>query len=479
MDAVELPVDIDSPSPAEANIARERVRASLFGGEVQRPRFGRYQLEACIGHGGMGEVYAARDEQLARTVAIKCVRSDRVSDGTRERILREARAMAKLSHPNVAAIYEVGEAQGRLFIAMERVEGVTLDQWVRDEERSWREILDAYLQAGEALAAAHAADLVHRDFKPQNAMMGVDGRVRVLDFGLVSDAREDAATLDGVDDTEDGDPTLSRATRTGSLLGSPAYMSPEQHGRRRPGPQSDQFSFCVSLHEALYGRRPFEGKTVVALRRNVVDGDLRLGNASGVPPWIRACLHRGLQNDPADRWPTMTALLEALRSDPRRRRWLIGIGVGSLAVALAIAGWQHLDRETRAQGCIDEGKASREGWGDARAQALAAGFDVVRPGPLLLKLSGLAAPSPARVGHSHGIPGDIRVPVHAVSKPDRVRRRPPPQPRRIVPRTHVVEPGLLIPLEPGVPVPLRADVDRRVHRPIRTGPRKDETPRRR
>ena len=304
----------------------------------RREQIGRYVVLKALGEGGMGVVLAAYDSDLDRKVALKILR-----DGSRDgsagavRMRREAQAMARLSHPNVAQVYEVAEDDfGRLFLAMEHIEGVTLRAWLTAQPRTWREILAVYLEAGRGLAAAHAAGLMHRDFKPDNAMLARDGRVRVLDFGL---SRLYA--------TGDDEPSLSSSGRAleltvtgvGAFLGTPAYMSPEQHEREEADARSDQFSFCVALWEALHGRRPYPGETVAELSASMRRGELVLPASGRVPAWVRRVLERGLMVEPSLRWPTMDALLAALDRDPERsqRRWLAA-AAGVVAIAGASYG---------------------------------------------------------------------------------------------------------------------------------------------
>ena len=320
---------------------------------------GRYIILGVLGRGGMGEVYAAYDPELNRKIAIKLLRAraDAATASGRTRLLREAQAIARLSHPNVVVVYDVGTFQDTVFIAMEFLEGHTLGYWLQAKQRSWREILDVFLLAGRGLVAAHAAGLVHRDFKPDNVMITKTGQVRVMDFGLAREESRDGTIaplapeqvpppsgasalvavpgadidvtmkLDGIPASEAA-PAGSGAnpagylrlklTRTGALLGTPAYMAPEQFSGGVGDARTDQFSFSVALYEGLYGRRPFAGNDVVTVMNNVVAG--RLTDApenSHVPGWIRKVLLRGMATKLDDRFPTMADLLEALSRDPR------------------------------------------------------------------------------------------------------------------------------------------------------------------
>lgn len=272
------------PSVEQRRVASE-VRSVLFG-ENERMRIGRFVVEEPLGQGGMGVVYAAHDPDLDRRVAVKLLsRAD--ADGFEARLRLEAQAMARLSHPNVAVVHEVGSHEGRVFVAMELVDGVTLRAWADDHARSWREILDVYLQAGDGLVAAHEAGLVHRDFKPDNAMLGTDGRVRVLDFGLASSRRHE----EGIDD-RDTRIARDRLTETGTLLGTPAYMAPEQIDGGGVDTRSDQFAFCVALFEALYGVRPYSGRTVGELGEAIGAGHIAAPKRSVGPAWLRRVLQR-------------------------------------------------------------------------------------------------------------------------------------------------------------------------------------------
>jgi serine/threonine protein kinase len=232
---------------------RSRIRAALFDDRPLAPeRIGRFILLDTLGEGGMGTVLEAYDETLDRKVAVKLLHPA-IAESNAKRLVREAQALAKLSHPNVVGVYEVGNVEGRTFIAMELVRGETLKQWQGQDPRpGWRECVEVYVQAGQGLAAAHAVGLVHRDFKPGNCVIDNHGRVRVLDFGLVREL--DAASVD----EPAGASTLLRPTdaaletsltRTGTVLGTVAYMPLEQLSGALADVQSDQFSFCVSLYE--------------------------------------------------------------------------------------------------------------------------------------------------------------------------------------------------------------------------------------
>src|SRR5262245_9570217 len=304
-------------------------------GKRHRPRtqIGRYAIEGILGAGGMAMVYLARDPVLDRAVALKVLRVDGDEPGA-SRLVREGQALARMSHRNVISVYEVGrESDGLIYIAMERIAGVTLAQWL-ETPRTTREILDAFAAAGRGLSAAHAAGLVHRDFKLENVMVGDDGRVCVLDFGLARVSPTPCAVHDACD--LDGDPARSGLrdalgmTDLGSVVGTPAYMSPEQWRGQRAGAESDQFSFCVALWCALTGEHPFDTSSREALRRSVLSGRIRRAAAS-LPLRLRRVLRRGLATDRRARFSSIDAIVREL--DGRRRRWV----APALAAAIATA----------------------------------------------------------------------------------------------------------------------------------------------
>ncbi len=320
---------------------------------------GRYTVLDRIGSGGMGVVYAAYDPQLDRRIALKVLHPGReldmaTSDG-RGRLLREAQSMAKLSHPNVITVHDVGTFGARVFVAMEFIDGSTLRDWL-EAPRDWPDIVEAFVKAGRGLAAAHAAGLVHRDFKPDNVLIGTDGRVLVMDFGL---ARQTSShqTIDTT--SHDSAPTPSQPpnmilTRTGAMLGTPAYMAPEQHRGAAADPLADQFSFCVALYEGLYGERPFPGRNVAALAMSILEGRIREPpKGTRVPQWMREVVLRGLSLSPPDRFPSMDALLAELQRDPPqpRRPW-VGVAV-ALGVAATITGAYLWTRPPAVDRCPD------------------------------------------------------------------------------------------------------------------------------
>ncbi len=370
---------------ALGNLPTQVGDASMLGavdGRVTRPdgvqpsrstadvtRIGRFLLLRVLGAGAMGRVHAAYDEKLDRRVAIKVLHRG-VDGGARERALREAKAMAKLSHPNVVQVYEVEEHEGKLCIAMELVEGETLERWQAQPGRSGAQILAAYRQAGEGLAAAHAVGLIHRDFKPQNAMVQPleDGgvRVRVLDFGIAQLAAgggppsEPAELLvsEGVD---------TKLTATGSLLGTPAYMAPEQFMGSNVDAAADQFAFCVALWEGLFGGRPFGGDSLPELMASITSEAPREPSRRGdVPSSVARALRRGLAVNASDRYPSMRSLLDALSFDPARRWRRAGAALAALVVlgsgGLGVNAWL----EDRAKRCSGAATQLEQAWGSAR-----------------------------------------------------------------------------------------------------------------
>src|SRR5215468_5893572 len=288
------------PAGTEAAVASEPGEPVVPLGAT----LGRYRIERELGAGGMGVVHAAFDPDLQRRIALKVLRSANVTPNARERLLREARAMARLSHPNVVTVYEVGTAAGRDFVAMELIHGETLADWLRTSPRSPAAILDAFLAAGRGLAAAHAAGIVHRDFKPRNVLRSRDGRIAVTDFGLARDTEGDLPPA--LDDMPPVGPASRpqserpELTVTGALLGTPAYMAPEQWRGDASTPETDQFAYCVALWEALSGERPYRGPNVDELRRQITVGPAGL-DASRIPHRLRGLLRRGLDPDPAQR----------------------------------------------------------------------------------------------------------------------------------------------------------------------------------
>ncbi|MBK9753331.1 MAG: serine/threonine protein kinase [Nannocystis sp.] len=372
-----------APPPSdEDRRARDLVKARLFRNRAQPVKIGRFTVLDRLGEGGMGVVYTAYDDQLDRKVAVKVLRGEatRHDQHGRTRLLREAQAMARLSHPNIVTVYEVEPLDHEIFIAMEFVRGHSLDAWLKSEARPWRSVLHTFILAGRGLEAAHRAGIVHRDFKPHNVLVGDDGAVKVLDFGLAralehAGSEELSATPESGAYNQQGAPKGSLLdtplTRTGAIMGTPAYMAPEQHEGRIANAQSDQFSFCVSLHEGLYGIHPFDCSSLGTLIAGVTTGRLQEpGPNNRVPGWLRRVLVRGLAVDASKRWPSMTALLAELAKDPAqtRRRWFASaalagfVGAGSFGAATLLP--------AAAPVCQDIDAELVGVWDDARSQAV-------------------------------------------------------------------------------------------------------------
>jgi hypothetical protein len=324
----------------------------------------RYTVLSMLGRGAMGAVYAAYDATLDRRVAVKLLHS-RPGTGSDDkpkkaelRLLREAHAMARINHPNVVTVYDVGQlGDGQVFLALELVEGETLYQWLRSEQREWRTILDVFLGAARGLAAVHAADLVHRDFKPANVLVGSDGRARVTDFGIVRMHHEPLAEEEAEvpSPSPNASPDWPTLTEDGTVAGTPRYMAPEVFEGHAADVRSDIYSFCLALYEALYRRHPFADDLTNVAPLDAPTRDVTLPASSSVPAWVGRAVVGGLRLDPAARTQSMAALLAALERDPRDervRRWarLGGAGLGLLLVAL-IVGAVRAQRISRLQLC--------------------------------------------------------------------------------------------------------------------------------
>ena len=350
----------DAAEPAEASDDTVQVGASTPSVAPASPdplpgtAFDRYVVLEKVGTGGMGAVYRAYDPKLRREVALKLLRlarNDADRDKARVRHVREAQAMARMSHPNVLPVYDADAAGDQLFITMEFVDGQTLEEWSEAEERPWRDVVAMYIQAARGLAAAHADGLVHRDFKPANVMVGQDRRVRVMDFGLARIAagapsapeREPSQADRSVEATTGDDALATPLTQTGFVMGTPIYMAIEQHAGEPADARSDQFSFCAALFEGLYGKRPFRGRTMRELARAKKAQDLPEDiDRSRVPARIHAAVLRGLSPAPEDRWPSMETLADELERDPgaQRRPVVLGValvGLGGLAAAAMLS----------------------------------------------------------------------------------------------------------------------------------------------
>ncbi|HEY5920751.1 MAG TPA: serine/threonine-protein kinase [Kofleriaceae bacterium] len=330
-DSAELEAAVRDACPAADDLAsrvvRSRVAAGLFA-KHDRVRIGRYELERQVGQGGGGVVFAAWDPELSRRIAIKLIDVH----GRRERVLGEAHALARLAHPNVVSIFDVGTHGEQIFLVMELVDGATLRGWVDSSPRTMREIVRAYRQAGEGLAAAHRAGFVHRDFKPDNALIGSDGRVRVVDFGLVH--VEGSTGAPGV--------------------GTPRYMAPEQLEGGPITPAVDEYAFCAALREAATRRRDASGT-----------------RTETIPRWIEVITARGLARDPRDRHPSFDVLLRALARDPAsrwKRRGLVA-GVAIIGLTAFVVGRSQTSGKAA---CPDGRTELATAWGPvARASVVA------------------------------------------------------------------------------------------------------------
>ena len=327
-------VDFASRSQATGREGRAFIGQLAPGARVDR-----YQVLGAVGRGAMGEVYAAYHPDLDRRIALKVVTAAGPGGGERAvRLLREARAVARLSHPNVVNVHDAGIVDGGLYIAMEFIDGQTIDAWLRSARRDWREVVDVFLAAGRGLAAAHAAGVVHRDFKPQNVMVGRDGGVRVTDFGLARLADEvagDQAPRDAGWRPAAAAP--ASVTKTGAVLGTPAYMAPEQFEGAAVDARADQFSFCVALHEALYGARP----ALAHLQSPAPEAAPNDAVQSSPPGRLRSVIHRGLARDRAQRYPSMNDLLRALdRCRTKLRPRALVVAAGLAGALLLLGGWR-------------------------------------------------------------------------------------------------------------------------------------------
>jgi serine/threonine protein kinase/tetratricopeptide (TPR) repeat protein len=397
---------------------------------------GRYVVLRWLAEGGMGVVYKAYDPELERAVALKLLQSPvdapaASEEANRDRLFREAKALARLSHPNVVAIYDFGTFGDDAFLATEYVEGPTLSTWLEQKRRPRAEVLAVLLDAGEGLAAAHRAGLVHRDFKPSNVIVSTDGRARVLDFGLARAEANDRPPTSrrGLEPGELGSepalPVAATTTRSkedvtlpsagtvvspsllppssnpprpsssppslrsastglldktitghGQVVGTPMYMAPEQHLGHVSDARSDQYSFCVALYQALYGELPFDGRGDV-YKLNVLQGRLRgAPPGSDVPRWMRQLVVRGLSVSPTDRFPSLDDLLAGLRDDPaaKRLRWLGMLAAGAATLALAGGLALRPARPAAEPPCRGAARKLAGVWDDDRKQALHSAF---------------------------------------------------------------------------------------------------------
>ena len=336
--------------------------ASEHGDESKERRaqltLGRFEVIRELGSGGMGQVFEAFDPKLQRKVAIKVLKHKSGSPSSTERLAREALALAKLSHPNVVQVYEVDDSGGEIFVAMEFVEGITLGEWLETRATSWPIVLSMFQQIGDGLSAAHEAGLVHRDFKPDNVIVAEDGRPRVLDFGIAMHSgfsmipEDESDTVPEQEFLEGG----GALTVTGAIMGTPAYMAPEQFLGQAAEPASDQFSFCVAMFEAVYGQRPFVARSLAALSLKVVRGELpALRPRFKVPKLALRAIHRGLANSPDKRHESLGALVEDLvrASKLGRRNAILAlvalVSLGGIGISYQATAPRVLDQLPRAE----------------------------------------------------------------------------------------------------------------------------------
>ena len=304
-------------------------------------RIGRYVIDRPLGQGGMGVVLLAHDTTLGRKVALKLLHAGAQNAQAGPRLIREAQAMAMLAHPNVCVVHDAGMHGAEVYVAMEYVEGSTLGAWLAAAPRPYRDVIARFVDAGNGLAAAHRAGILHRDFKPSNVLVGTDGRVRVTDFGLA--LLTQLPTYAPLVDTPELDPRAA-LTRTGAVVGTPAYMAPEQLFGGALDARADQFSWCVALYEALYRQRPYRASTLAELHHELGEQPRLPKDHRGVPEAVSTVIARGLRARPDERFPSMTELIEELvRAADAGARFQIRVHLVCQAVATVI----HLAVVTR------------------------------------------------------------------------------------------------------------------------------------
>jgi tetratricopeptide (TPR) repeat protein len=352
-------------APTSDPLIKERVRRSLrermFAIASSPVTLGRFVVLERIGSGGMATVYAAFDPQLERKVALKVIHGAggaegvEASDAHRERVIREAKVMARVTHPNVATVYDAAVLDGRVLIAMEYAPAGTLREWLRGERRPPATIIDAFVQAARGLVAAHDAGIVHRDFKPDNVLVADGGRMLVADFGIARDAA--GGGVEGI-------------------AGTLRYMSPEQLRRDALDARTDQYSWCVALYEALYGAHPFVGETANELVQSTLAGKRRVRGAAGsAARAVLPVIERGLSPTAGDRYPRLADLLDALAQRRRRRRAVVAGAAVTGAAAVAIAGWiATRDAAAATAPCRHVATELAGVWDGARAESLRAAF---------------------------------------------------------------------------------------------------------
>jgi len=313
-------------------------------------RVSRYEVLELIGAGGMGAVYAARDPELDRKVAIKVLylAEDR-STRRAERLIDEGRALARLTHPNVVAVFDVGRHKGSVFIAMELVKGPTLDDWLAARSMAWRRRVELFVEAGRGLAAVHACGIVHLDFKPSNVMVDSDGRARLADFGLAA-GDFDTNPSEFSESEPHSEPTSIDMSRA---RGTPRFMAPEQQSAGKVTAAADQFAFCVALYESLAGRHPFgHAQSTKERMSSIAFGDPKPLEVPGLPPRIAQAIMRGLSRLPADRWPSLSELLDEIEGGarPTTKSGKRAVVISSVVVLGALT-WAVADRGEAVTAC--------------------------------------------------------------------------------------------------------------------------------
>ena len=360
-------------------LAFERVAARLIGRPQKRVAIGRYRMREELGRGGFGAVYAARDPELGRDVAVKLVlpRKSQKNPKWEARLVREAQTLARVEHSNVVTVYDVGvdTASGGVYVVMELLDGVSARRWAKGKgapKPAREHVVEAYIGAARGLGAAHAMGIVHRDFKPDNVMITRTGETKVIDFGLARDVGElDSTRISDGPSVSSSRSGSQQLTSMGTVMGTPPYMAPEQHALGEIGPAADQYAFCVSLFEALFEVRPFEGDDVEALyaAKHAMKLSVARPKGDGVSRALLRVVMKGLAPKPDARWPSMEALAEALvvASRPRRRALTFGaLGVGVVALAVAAAQRGGVDDDP----CAATASRVEEVWSPARAEAL-------------------------------------------------------------------------------------------------------------
>jgi tetratricopeptide (TPR) repeat protein/predicted Ser/Thr protein kinase len=371
---------------ARTETLRSSPRAEVDDNELAPgQRLGRFVIERTIGAGGMGTVVEAADPDLERAVAIKVLHAGRGDSARQQRLIHEARALARIAHPNVVAIHEVGEHAGQLFIVMELIDGVSLREWLAAKPRALADKLAVLRDAARALAAAHAHGITHRDFKPENLMIDREGRAKVVDFGI-------AALTAGFHGPPAQTPPTLAVTQTGEAVGTPAYMAPEQLRGEKVDARSDQFGFCVTLYEAIAGARPVRRPSLEFIAAGAEVSPIELRADVGWPPNVRRVLARGLAAAPAERFASMHELLAALETAPSRRWTLAAVG-GGIAAVLAVGAGAVLARgPTQTDDPCLRGEARiTEVWSPAAARALGESIETATSPRVLARLGERAA----------------------------------------------------------------------------------------